>query len=73
VLTTKVSAGALAKIEREQEAPIPSVRLQDSKSAPIVSAVPGTMLNQAFSRLSVTSKRLPSWTAIVFWASAAWC
>ena len=35
--------------------------------------LPGTMLSQAFSRLYVSSKRLPSWTAITFIASAVWC
>ena len=40
-LAAKVAAGSLARVEREQEAHIRSVRLEDSESAQIVSAVPG--------------------------------
>ena len=40
-LAAKVAAGSLARVEREQEAQIRSVRLQDSEPAQIVSAVPG--------------------------------
>src|SRR6478609_5737414 len=40
-LSAKVAAGSLAGVEREQEAHIRSVRLEDGESAQIVSAVPG--------------------------------
>src|SRR3954453_8277709 len=40
-LSAKVAAGSLARVEREQEAHVRSVRLEDGESAQIVSAVPG--------------------------------
>src|ERR1700704_1067134 len=40
-LAAEVAAGTLARVEREQEAHVRSVRLQDSESAQIVSAIPG--------------------------------
>jgi hypothetical protein len=61
----------LSGVKREQEAQVSDVHFEQRKAPEVVCAWLGTIASQALSRLSISSKKLLSCTAIAFIASAA--